>query len=489
MASSAAGALLGLVLTLFLTRGLGASGAGAFFVAMAVFTVCTAVFTFGADLGAMRMTASQLALGETQSIRPTIVAGVVPVAVLSSAVALVLYLAASAFAPHLIRGPSSDIVSLLRAVIPFLPFATVYGVMIAATRGFGAMTPFVVTEVGRPLLSTIAVGLALGVAGTSVSLAGVAWAAPCVLALVYATFALRKLVAGLRVTERIRDRASVWREFWRFASLRGVAAIFQVLVRYLDVILVAAISSARDAGIYAAISRLALVGMLTQRAVIRVTGPRFSALFAVGNHAQAQSLYGTTTSWLISLSFPFYTLLAVFSPVVVLIFGSDFEAGAIPLTILSIAMLVNVATGPSTTILLMSGRASWNLANSIGAFVLNTALNVALIPTFGITGAAIAWAVSVLFQNLLPTWQIYRAFDLHPISAGAVAASCAALLVYGLGGGLVAAVWGPSALGAAVVAIGLTAIYLALLWHFRELLAVGSLRESVRLRTRERIAV
>ena len=120
--------------------------------------------------------------------------------------------------------------------------------------------------------------------------------------------------------------------------------------------------------------------------------------------------------------------------------------------------------------------------------VSNLVLNIALIPTYGITGAAVAWSVSVLVQNLLPTWQIYRTFHLHPLSEGALVASCAALVVYGLGGGLVAAVWGPSALGAVVVAIGLTAIYLGLLWHYRALLAVDSLRESFRFRTRERIA-
>ena len=55
--SSIAGAVLGLSLTLILTRGVGASAAGAFFVTTAVFTICSSVLTFGADLGAMRMIA------------------------------------------------------------------------------------------------------------------------------------------------------------------------------------------------------------------------------------------------------------------------------------------------------------------------------------------------------------------------------------------------------------------------------------------------
>src|SRR4029450_11585052 len=122
-------------------------------------------------------------------------------------------------------------------------------------------------------------------------------------------------------------------------------------------------------------------------------------------------------------------------------------------------------------------------------FVLNIALNVALIPAFGITGAAISWSASVLVQNVLPTWQIFRALHLHPLSAGAVAAGSSALLVYGLGGGLIAMMWAPSALGFVLVALTLSVIYVGLLWHFRQLLAVESLRESIRFRTGEKIAV
>jgi O-antigen/teichoic acid export membrane protein len=489
LASSVAGSVIGLCLTLVVTRGLGATEAGMFFVTIALLAVCTTVLTLGADLGAMRMIARQLALGETKAVKPTILAGTIPVAAVGTVSALIMFALAETFVPHLIRDASpEEAVSLFRVIILFLPFAAITTVLLAATRGFETMTPFVVTEVGTALLSTLAISLAIGL-GTSLTVAGAAWAMPIPLALAYVALMLRRLAKDLPGSGFIRVPAAIWREFWAFASVRGVAAVFQVLVRYLDVILVAAISSARDAGIYAAVSRLALVGMVAQRAIIRVTGPRFSGLLAVGDHDRAQTLYGTTTGWLVSLGFPFYLLMAIFSPVIVLIFGSEFESGAIPLTILSIAMLVNVATGPSTTILLMAGRASWNLGNSIGSFVLNIALNVALIPAFGITGAAISWSASVLVQNVLPTWQIFRALHLHPLSAGAVAAGSSALLVYGLGGGLIAMMWAPSALGFVLVALTLSVIYVGLLWHFRQLLAVESLRESIRFRTGEKIAV
>ena len=107
-----------------------------------------------------------------------------------------------------------------------------------------------------------------------------------------------------------------------------------------------------------------------------------------------------------------------------------------------------------------------------------------LIPAFGITGAAVAWSISILFQNLVPTWQIFRAFHLHPLGRGTLAAAAAALVIYGLCGGAIAALSAPSAGGAAIIALALVAIYAAVLWRFRRLLAVDSLRASMRLRAR-----
>jgi O-antigen/teichoic acid export membrane protein len=491
LASSLANGALAFVVTLIVTRGLGAEQAGMFYVTVAVFSVCLTVLTAGADLGIVRTIARDVALGEFGAIRTTVRAAVVPVAAVSTLAAIGLVLFAPSLAPHLVHASSNgDITSLFRTVIAFVPLASISVVLIAATRGFGTMTPFMVSEqIGKPFLSALGVGLAFVIAGANVVELGLAWAAPNLVGLVYAALMLRRLM-GRHVSDHRPDdhsSASIWREFWSFASVRALASIFQVLVRWLDVILVSSIASVRDAGIYAAISRLVLIGTVVQRAIIRVMGPRFSGLLAVGDRAGAESLYKTSTSWLTAVSFPFYLALAVFAPTVVLIFGTEFQGGATPLVILAIGMLVNVATGPAMTILLMAGKASSNLITSAGSLAINTALNVALIPTLGITGAAIAWCVSIVFQNLFPLWQILHTLHLHPVGPGVLASGGCALLIYGLAGGFIEAVFMPAPLGVAVITVALTGVYLAFLWHFRRLLAVDALMESVKLRPRTRV--
>ena len=203
-------------------------------------------------------------------------------------------------------------------------------------------------------------------------------------------------------------------EFWSFSIFRGAATSLSVLVAWLDVLLVGALVSGAGAGVYGAVSRLIFAGALVQRAVIVAMGPQVTALLARHEQNRARVLYQTATSWLVLASFPVFLTVAIYAPTVLRIFGPEFVVGSTALVIVALASLVNMATGPATTILVMAGRSSWNMGNAATATTLNVILNVVLIPRFGITGAAVAWAVTILLQNLLPVAQIWRSLDLHP---------------------------------------------------------------------------
>ncbi len=100
-------------------------------------------------------------------------------------------------------------------------------------------------------------------------------------------------------------------------------------------------------------------------------------------------------------------------------FGRDFAGGEVVLVVLAATMLVATAVGPVDVVLLMGGRSSWNLVNTVVALGANLALNVALIPRYGLAGAAVASAVGILLNNLLPLAQVWRSMGLHPFGPGA----------------------------------------------------------------------
>jgi O-antigen/teichoic acid export membrane protein len=226
------------------------------------------------------------------------------------------------------------------------------------------------------------------------------------------------------------------------------------------------------------------LGNFMLQAIVLVSGPHLSAVLARGERDRALALYRTATWWLTALSWPFYITAAIFAPLLVQVFGQGFSSGANALSVLAIAMLVSMATGPVTVVLLMGGKSSWNMTNAGAALTVNILLNVILIPRFGITGAAVAWAVSIVVANLAPLAQIWLYLDLHPLGRGfAVVAVGAVLCFAGLGIAAREAL-GATPAGLAIALGGGMLLYAGLLARFRQLLALPILREAVRMRNR-----
>ncbi len=115
-------------------------------------------------------------------------------------------------------------------------------------------------------------------------------------------------------------------------------------------------------------------------------------------------------------------------------FGHHYSGGATALAVLSVAMLVATGIGPVDIVLLMGGRSTWNLFNVIVALILNVVISLILIPRIGITGAAVAWAAAILFNNIAPLIEVRAFLKVDPFGrAFPVVAASAALCFGGIG--------------------------------------------------------
>ncbi len=91
-----------------------------------------------------------------------------------------------------------------------------------------------------------------------------------------------------------------------------------------------------------------------------------------------------------------FGLCALAAPLVVGWMGPEFDAGAAPLAILSLAVWCAVLHAPSANLLAMTGHERFVSRVFVGGQVLNIALTVLLLPTLGLIGAAAATLISTL---------------------------------------------------------------------------------------------
>lgn len=476
------------VLVLVVTRGLGATANGIFFESVALFSLLGAVAHWGSEVGVVRTIPRFRVLGRTADIRHSIRAGVGPVVAIGGVLAVGMVVFAEPLGRLLTNGRhGADMAPVVRALAPFLPLAAAFTVALAATRGFGTMVPSVVIDkVGRAIAQPLLAFAVIALGMSSVALA-MAWAAPMAIGLVaiwiWMVVLLRRWEGDhLEGPEQARGARHTFMEFWRFTAPRGLAGVFATAILWLDTLLLGSLRSPAEAGIYAAATRYLAVGQFIGVAISQVVGPKLSELLAPTerDRSRLRQVFATSTAWLMLLSWPLYLTMIVMAPSLLAVFGERYVVAERVLMILGGAMLVATAVGPVDIVLLMSGKSLWNLLNTTVAVASNVVLNLLLIPHLGITGAAIAWAVSILLNNLLPLLQVWRVAGVLPFEKGSAIAALCAGLSFGLVGLTAHLALPANLLSLAIVALVATPIYLVLLWRFRQPLALFALRDAMR---------
>jgi O-antigen/teichoic acid export membrane protein len=493
---AAATGLLHFVLLVVVTRGLGATGTGAFYEATALFLILSGAATLGSDVGLSRMVPRYRALGRVRDLRRGLAVGLWPVAAAGCLLGLLSWVYAPQLGDTFSRHGAAETAQLadfIRAFAPFVPVSALSLATFAATRGFATMRPTVyLDKIARPALQPLLVLLAV-LAGAGSTVIALAYLGPYVPALaaglVWMGMLLRRSerrhrLQGALAPQPARSLGQLWREFWRFTGPRGLAALFQTTSLWLNTLLIGALRSTKEAGVYAASSRYLAMAAMTAMAIRQVLAPKLSELLARRSTERAAAAYQTTTAWMVALNWPIYLALLTFGPALLKVFGRGFAGGDVVLYVLSATMLIATAVGPVDVVLLMGGRSSWNLINTVVSLAVNLALNFALTPRYGLAGAALSLAVGILLNNLLPLVQVWRSMGLHPFGPGTGTAVALSGVSFGLVGLGLRAVAGPTVAGFAAYCVVGCGLYAALLWRYRERLEWEALRGILRRRPR-----
>lgn len=440
------GALAAFAATLLVSWQQGSEGSGRFFQLMGLFALATSLSVWGADTGLVRSLSAYQALG-SQAYTPTLLrAAALP----TLAFSLTLVLGSLAWALTLPLESEQRQALFLSA--PFLLLATLMTLAFGVLRGFKATAAFTFLQSALlPSLRLLGLGLALAFWGSFASLA-LAWMLPLILvtalALSWSARLLREHLAleqapsaplsapaqasPLESSALPKDFAS----FWSFSAPRGLATLVETLLEWVDVLLVILFLGPAAGGIYGAVNRCVRVGAMIEHTARIVTGPEISATLASRQQEETRKIFLGSTRLLMVLGWPFYLSLAAFGPTVLAVFGPDFRAGAPLFWLVGAAMMLQLAAGGVQSLLLMSGKSRWQLYNKLSALGLALILNLALIPLWGLAGAAVAWSAAILLDTALASWQVRRYLGLKVKLAELAPAGLLALLLPALLAGL-----------------------------------------------------
>lgn len=213
------------------------------------------------------------------------------------------------------------------------------------------------------------------------------------------------------------------REWLRVAIPLLFVKGFQLVLNLSDVLIVGLVLGPAAAGVYALALKTATLSGLVFQGVNLAMSPTISHAYARQNKPEMQEALrlGARLSFWPSLVLT--SGLVLCSNDVMQLFGPGFEVGATALVVLAAGRLLNAVTGPVGMVLNVTGHERLSARVYGAAAVLQVALDVVLIPRFGITGAAIAATAAMASWNVALYVLVVRRLQMRlwpmPLGGGA----------------------------------------------------------------------
>lgn len=221
-------------------------------------------------------------------------------------------------------------------------------------------------------------------------------------------------------------------EVWSFSNVALGILVLEFVMSQVDKISLGFYLGAHSVGIYAVAATIVAYVSVILNSVNQVFSPVVAGLHAKGEIVMLGRLYQGLTKWVLGLTLPLaITVLACARPLM-RIFGHEFEAGWPILIVGTMGQLVNCGVGSVSLLLLMSGnqRRLLRVQAAMAAFM--SVACIALIPIFGILGAAVAAAITNAGTNFWNLLGVRKELGFSPFSAGftrLLAPSVASVLV------------------------------------------------------------
>ncbi|MCI4330749.1 MAG: oligosaccharide flippase family protein [Thermoplasmata archaeon] len=196
-------------------------------------------------------------------------------------------------------------------------------------------------------------------------------------------------------------------------SLWGVTTLAFVTA-FIDTLILGAYRPSLAVGLYASATTLARLLLVANGALTFVYLPVTARLARERDFETIRSTFATATRWTLVFTFPMF-LLFCFMPIQSLgaVFGLRYEDAALALTILGVGSFVSVVVGPVNATLAGLGETRSLLMTTFISATANIVLSFALIPTYGLLGAAVAWTVA---RALYPTVGLLTLYVAHGIT-------------------------------------------------------------------------
>src|SRR5215208_369299 len=385
---------------------------GFYAVGITVVQVASILSQLGLDNGVVRYVAHHGAGGDTARVRGTILQSLAVTLALSVALSALLFAGAGLLAEDVFGKPFLK--TMFRAFAVGLPFLTFMSMALWVTQGFGTIKyAAFVGQVARPL-ANLALLVFFYLLGVQILGAVAAYVLSMGFGAALALACLPRVFPGLLAGNARYES----RELSAVSAPMIVANVTQYSNLWTAVVVLGVFEPVPTVGVYSAAARTAALSTLVLIAFGGVFSPLAAGLYRQERLGDLSRLYEDVSRW-------------AFTGALALFFGREFAQGWPVLVVISAAQLFNSSVGPAARLLAMTCHQNAVMVSTVGSALAAVALNLLLVPAYGVAGAAAATAAALVLANgssllfvrrRLGFWPYGRRYA-RPLLAGLVAAT------------------------------------------------------------------
>lgn len=404
----------GMLAEILIIRTFAQSEYGLLKLAIITTTLVGAVATLGLTTGLPRQLGVEIGKENDRRVREAIWGGILVSSVLSVAVAIGLFLGAPVLADAF---DAPGFIGPMRVFALVVPAVVAVDVLVAAARGVGDSKPKVLFKQLIPKLSFLAgIGIVI-VADLSFIAVVLAWAGGHVLT------AIAFVPYGRRIEEFRPTMPSVGVTKALIVFSIPLLAVYMInqIHSWVDTFLVGLYLTPDEVGLYSGTVLLARILTVLFGAISFMYVPLASRFHGSGDADQINRFYLIMTKWIVGASLPLFLVFLLYPELVlVTLFGEDYRAGATVMQLLALGFFSHALLGLNGQSLIVFGRQTFVATALAIAVLANAIVSVALIPTFGIEGAALGSMAAYVTSNLLISAYLYATEKLYPFSLSLV---------------------------------------------------------------------
>lgn len=196
--------------------------------------------------------------------------------------------------------------------------------------------------------------------------------------------------------------ALTWREMLILCVPLMLIAVMNSIIELSDTLLLGVLRSASEVSIYYIAAKIAALSTTLLFIINGSIAPDISRRWAQHDYAGAFSIVHRYSRLMLALALMILFAIGVLHEYILAIFGPKYrDQGGLPLLVLGVGYFFVLAAGPLGIFMTMTGHHRRYLHNNIATCLINVALNLILIPRYGVNGACFATAVALALKNIL----------------------------------------------------------------------------------------